>query len=170
MAAPNPVFFSSESASAKALRRAVRSTRVRFPSGASRPRSYRTPRASSPSRRPSRPPHFSPSPQPLVLPRVSLEFARAVNKTRRQSNCPLGNKKINSPSPRKIRGPRPAFAPPKPSPPPLCAPNQPSSSPVPLHVPHRRVSIRIFRAPAPRAFVVRSPRGRREIGSRRIRP
>ena len=92
-AAPNPVVFSSESASAKALRRAVRSTRVRFPSGASRPRSYRTPRASSPSRRPSRPPHFSPFPQPLVLPRVSLEFARAVNKTRRQSNCPHINKK-----------------------------------------------------------------------------
>ena len=88
MAAPSPVVFSSESESAKALRRAVRSTRVRFPSGASHPRSVQTPRASSPSRTPSRPPHFSPSPQPLVLPRVSLEFARAVHKTRRQSNCP----------------------------------------------------------------------------------
>ena len=93
MAAPNPVFFSSESASVKALRRAVRSTRVRFPSGASRPRSYRTPRASSPSRRPSHPPPLVPSSQPLVLPRVSLEFARAGNKTRRQSNCPHENKK-----------------------------------------------------------------------------
>ena len=92
MAAPNPVVFSSESASAKALRRAVRSTRVRFPSGASHPRSVQTPRASSPSRTPSHPPHFSPSPQPLVLPRVVCEFARAVHKTRRQSNCPRGNK------------------------------------------------------------------------------
>ena len=93
MAAPKPVFFSSESASVKALRRAVRSTRVRFPSGASRPRSYRTPHASSPSRTPSRPPPLVPSSQPLVLPRVSLEFARAGNKTRRQSNCPHENKK-----------------------------------------------------------------------------